>query len=210
MKKPSAATDVHALTAQTYAALGKTYLDAVRDHTPKKLLDFLALLPKGAEVLDVGTAGGRDAKLFAKAGMKVTGIDIIDTFLEQARKAIPQGSFLKMDMRTLDFPEATFDGIYVNASLLHLEKEEVPTVLMQMHRVLKPNGKLWVRVKLGTGSAIVKEKLSGGLGRFYSFYSEAELKALLSQSGFTIRAIYITEDTHGRSDVRWISIIADR
>src|SRR3989344_9467567 len=91
--------DVHSRTAGTYSRLGEPYLEAISTGSPPELSDFIKLLPAHADVLDLGTAGGRDAKIFADAGMNVVGVDTVETFLNKARKDVPNATFIKMDMR---------------------------------------------------------------------------------------------------------------
>jgi predicted SAM-dependent methyltransferase len=47
---------------------------------------------------------------------------------------------LKMDIRKLDFPNATFDGVELHHVLEHLERSDAPIALHEILRVLKPGG----------------------------------------------------------------------
>jgi ubiquinone/menaquinone biosynthesis C-methylase UbiE len=95
-------------------------------------------------VLDIGTGTGEIALLLAKAGHNVTGIDLADNMLSQARsKAASRGlkaEFMRGDAEHLLFANETFDAV-VNRHLLwtlpHAEQ-----ALKEWHRVLTPGGKL--------------------------------------------------------------------
>lgn len=124
-----------------------------------KVFDFIKTLPKGGRILDVGCSAGRDSKRFAQNGFEIIGIDLVDVFLQEARKNVPEAKFLKMDLRRLNFSENYFDAIWAMAVLLYIEKKDLPETLNGFYNVLKPRGKLFITVKRGSGS---KFNLSSG------------------------------------------------
>ena len=199
-------------TTQTYAKLGEKYLSDIKDSTPSELYDFIGLFQKGDSVLDVGTAGSRDAKIMSDAGLVVTGIDVVDEFLESARKNNPTATFIHMDLLDLDFPNEEFDGVWANAVLLHLKRDDVPHALSNLYRVLKVGGKLHVRLKEGSGEKVVKEALSQGEERFFTFFSRSEVEHSLEDAGFKIiRSMELPDNVgEGRKEVTWISVWGEK
>lgn len=71
------------------------------------LIDRLELIPN-SEVLDMACGRGRHARLFANAGMRVTGIDLSDACIEEARSIAEQVGFYVHDMRE-PFARERFD-----------------------------------------------------------------------------------------------------
>ncbi len=197
-------------TTETYTVLGNKYLKDISNATPPELIDFIKLFPKGSKILEVGTAGGRDAKIFTDAGMDVTGIDIVDDFLSKAKKDVPSANFIQMDVRDMNFLDNSFEGIYANAVLLHLEKKEVPPVLDKFYILLKPKGKLHIRLKEGEGEKEIVEKLSQNHSRFFSFFGKEEIEELLEKSGFKIIRSEEMPDTLDREGLKWISIWGEK
>src|SRR6185369_4855224 len=70
----------------------------------------------GAHVLDVPCGNGRLSLELAERGYRVTGVDISEEFIEEARSAsntdgTPVPQFLLGDMRRIE-GEATFDGAF--------------------------------------------------------------------------------------------------
>lgn len=110
-----------------------------------RLGDSLAL-NKSAEVLDAGCGMGAVSRTIAKKyEYAVTGIDILDFNLTEARKKAQQAPTLqlqykKMDYHALDFADQTFDGAYTMETFVHAHDPE--KVLQELHRVLKPGGRL--------------------------------------------------------------------
>lgn len=149
---------------------------------------FVQLLPKRARVLDVGCGPGWEARRFARAGFRVTGIDISPKLIALAKRRVPRGRFIVGDMRSLPFAAGVFDGICAKASLLHLQRREVSRVLESFHRVLTRGGLLLIAVKEGRGSKMIVESEYGfRFQRPFTYFGHGELTRLLERSGFRIR-----------------------
>lgn len=207
MKKTS---DKYAETKKVYEQIGDKYVQGVAASYPKELPEFITLLTKSCKVLEVGTAGGRDAKVFINAGMNVTGTDVVESFLEQARELVPEGKFLNMDMRKLNFDDEQFDAIWANAVLLHAERADVPKIIENFYRMLKKDGKVHIRVKQGHGEGYRAEKLSSGNERFFTYYTKEEVEKLLKNTGLKIIRSEIMNDERGREDTKWVSVWGEK
>lgn len=115
----------------------------------REILRALALLP-GERVIDVGSGPGLLASEMATAvgaGGRVCGIDVSDSMLAiaQARTA-PAGS-AAMEFRDggaggIPYPDASFD-VAVSTQVLEYV-EDVPGALAEIHRVLRPGGRVLV------------------------------------------------------------------
>lgn len=141
----------------------------------KSLAAFLAQLPKGAAVLDLGCGTGRDTRALIEAGMAVTAVDGAPEMAREAEKR------LGMPVRVQLFEDlediGAFDGIWANASLLHVPRAGLPDVFRRVYRALKPNGLLYASFK--SGGAAGRDKL----GRYYNYLNADELTALLHEAG---------------------------
>lgn len=95
-------------------------------------------------VLDYGCGLGSYSYYLAKQGAIVTGIDISDVSIEQAKKTALREkvsenvSFLVMNAEELKFDDECFDMVCGGAILHHLNLNKA---LREITRVLKPNGK---------------------------------------------------------------------
>ena len=141
----------------------------------KSLHTFLSRLPPGAAVLDLGCGTGRDTRALIDAGLAVTAIDGSPEMGREAERRIGQ------PVRVLLFEElddvAAYDGIWANASLLHVPRPGLPMVLERVYRALKPNGLLFASFK--TGDAGGRDTL----GRYYNYLSIDEVTAHLRAAG---------------------------
>jgi ubiquinone/menaquinone biosynthesis C-methylase UbiE len=193
-------------TAQ-YAQKSSTVLN-------KESIDrFLALLPHNPSILDAGCGAGRDSQEFFKKGARITGIDISEGLLKEARKVNPSIEFIYGDLTAIPFKNEIFDGVWSEASLVHLEKlEDVQKALNECYRVLKPEGALHLYVKKQMGSnetEVIKDSLSNH-ERFFRYYTEKGLEEILTQIGFSILEIKQSDDRHGRKEVQWLTFIAKK
>ena len=195
-------------TIGVYDRLGIKYLSSIESVAPDEIRLFVKELPKNSSVLDVGCAGGRDSKFFSDSGLRVTGIDLCKRFLDEAKKRVPDGLFLKKDLLLLNFKKESFDGIWASAVLLHVEKRDLLKVLNDLNNLLKSNGVIFIGVKQGVGERSVIDKLSDGQSRYFSFYSKKEIENCVQDSGFSIIYSKIRDDDTGRNYVKWIRIIA--
>jgi ubiquinone/menaquinone biosynthesis C-methylase UbiE len=87
--------------------------------------------------LDIGCGPGKDAKHFTEQGYDVTGLDLSEGLLKIAKEYCPEATFVQGDIRKLPFPDKSFDGVFACASILHMEKSQLPIVLKETKRVLK-------------------------------------------------------------------------
>lgn len=144
-------------------------------------------LVKGKKVLDVGCGTGHEALYFAKDKFQYLGIDASPAMIKIARKLVPSLKFRVMDMTKLKLPKESFDGFWACASLLHIPRKKVLSVLKSLKKVLKPGGAGFISVKYKPRP---KESLQvdsyPGLKRFFSYYNEASFKKLIKESGLKI------------------------
>lgn len=168
------------LTKAYYERFAQKYADEhpLGDFWLEKFQRFQSLLPKG-KILEIGCGHGRDARLFVNAGYDYVGIDFSSAMIEQAKKHVPTGTFMQMDMYALKFPSESFDGFWAIASLLHIPREDMHGVLKEIHRVIKPGGVGFIVIKEGIGEKIIDE-------RFFAFYQQEEFAHTLEDAGFEV------------------------
>lgn len=104
----------------------------------------LGRLP-GGRILDVATGQGGFVHALVELVPgydEIVGIDTKDRAVEAAQKAFEQPNirFVQMDAAQMDFDDAHFDAVCIANSLHHMA--DLPAVLSEMQRVLKPGGHL--------------------------------------------------------------------
>lgn len=100
-------------------------------------------------LLDVGCGTGDDARELAAMlgqGGRVVGTDLSEVMVEEARRR-SAGSDLPVefqvaDVRQLDFPDASFDGVRAKLVLMHCAG--IDTAAAELIRVVRPGGRITV------------------------------------------------------------------
>jgi SAM-dependent methyltransferase len=109
-------------------------------------LDFLSRLPlqPGLRVLDVATGAGQIAIPAARAGAKVTGIDIASNLIERARARAGaenlDAHFDEGDAEMLPYPDSSFDLVVSLIGAMFAPRPEL--VAAELKRVTRPGGKI--------------------------------------------------------------------
>lgn len=109
----------------------------------QSMIDWLQL-PQGAQVLDIGCGMGRHALALSNFGYTVTGIDLSDILLEEARRHDETGTvkWVQGDMRELPFEAGSFDAtvnLFTSFGYFSIEEDNV-NVLRNIRKVLRKGG----------------------------------------------------------------------
>jgi ubiquinone/menaquinone biosynthesis C-methylase UbiE len=172
-------------TINTYNELAKEYDEETADfwdRFPRTFLDKFIELARG-NVLDVGSGPGRDGLILQNHGLAVTCLDASEKMIALSREK--ELISVLGDFARLPFPDESFDNIWAYTSLLHVPKSEIEKTLLEIKRVLKPNG--YFALGLIEGDTELYLESSGvNQPRWFSFYRKEEIKKLLSTTGFKI------------------------
>lgn len=192
-----------------FEAYGRNFHDKVAEN-------FARSLP-GQRVLDLGCGPGHYVKHFSSLGLKATGLDYSNEMIQFARSLDTISTFQVGDMRNVGdiFPSNSFDGVWANASLLHIPLEDVGIVLDGVAKVLVNGGKFLIRTKRGTTSMQeVEENLYGKqIVREYTYWQEEDLIRKLEEHGFAVtKSVDEHEDVtveKSRRSIDWLQIHAE-
>lgn len=134
-------------------------------------------------LLEIGCGTGQDSLYFMEKGMDVKAIDLskghIDYCLSKGIDAEV------MDLYNMRFEDNAFDSVYTMNCLLHVPIKNLPEVLNEIRRVIKPGGMMFAGNYGGNHEGHKKFK-DQKYGRFFSFKSYEEYSNLLTGAGFEI------------------------
>ena len=176
---------------------------------------FSSFIKKGGSILDIGCAGGLKSKYLVDRGFKVLGIDFSENLIEIAKREVPEAKFLVMDVNNIDALEETFDGIFMQAVLLHIPKKDAGVIIKKAVGKLNTGGYLYVAVK---------EKIEGGVDeeiktdddygytykRFFSYFSAEELKEYFRNAGLEIVYENVMHPSRTARKSNWMQIIGKK
>ena len=135
---------------------------------------FLAEIPAGGHILDLGCGSGRDSLYFLQQGYLVTAVDGSEKLCRIAQEYTGQPVLCRDFFDITD--EDEYDGIWACASLLHVEKERLPELLKKLSAALKPEGVLYVSFKEGEFSGIRSD-------RHFTDLTEESMREIFAGSG---------------------------
>ena len=168
-------------TIAWYDAAAEKYDQLTRTGEPGvNLRAFMALLPAGAEVLDLGCGAAKASVHMRAAGFRPDPVDASQGLIDLANKAHDIGARY-MTFDDLD-AVAAYDGVWANFSLLHAPHADLPRHLRAIATALRPGGIFHIGMKTGTG-----EKRDS-LDRNYTYVGVTELDQLLQDAGFEVLA----------------------
>lgn len=126
-----------------------------------QLLAFMALLPAGGSVLDLGCGPAFASAHMRNAGFKPDPVDASQGMITAANDLHDIGA------RMLTFDEidmvAAYDGVWANFSLLHADRADLPRYLRALAAALRPNGVFHIGLKVGEGAE--RDRID----RFYTY-----------------------------------------
>ena len=160
---------------------------------------FLAELPEGAGILDVGCGSGRDTLAFKNKGYQVDAIDYSEELVKKATRLTGIPIKLKSFYEVDDYE--AYDGIWACASLLHCERSRLAEVLKKMVQALKPNGVIYMSFKYGDSDRDQD-------GRQFTDLDENQAEALLEQFD-NVQHIqqWVTLDQRPDRQEKWLNLL---
>jgi ubiquinone/menaquinone biosynthesis C-methylase UbiE len=172
-------------TRDTYDEVARDY--AARSAIPWPELDaqlsaFLVRMPERPRVLDAGCGPGRDTLLLRGRGARVVGLDLSFGMLRSQSLA----RAVQADMRTVPVRDATVDGVWCQAALLHVPRADVPAVLGEFARVTRPSGALHLAVSEGDGEGWESGHYGSDEPRWFVHHRLEPLRELLTGAGWSV------------------------
>jgi SAM-dependent methyltransferase len=199
------AGDANARTISAYDQYAQRYIDqTTREVTgaAKEWLDrAVAGVQRGARILELGSASGRDAAYLRDLGYQVRCTDATPAFVAALRARGIAAS--QLNAITDDLP-GDLDVVLADAVLLHFTRREFTAVTAKVRRALRPGGRFAFTVKLGDGEDWSSARL--GAPRFFCYWREPRVRVVLSAAGFPGADIRKARGRAGDKD--WLHVVA--
>jgi SAM-dependent methyltransferase len=186
-----------------YAAEAETYAAHDADRRYHALEAFMAALPAGAAVLELGCGAGRDSALMLARGFDVTPTDGAPAMAREAERRLgrPVKVLLFADLDDED----RYDGVWASASLLHAPRAGLPGIIGLIHAALRPGGRFFASYKSGAGEG------RDGFGRYYNYPSVDELRAIYAVAPWvTVQIEALKGGGYDGRPTDWLHVTAAR
>jgi SAM-dependent methyltransferase len=149
-----------------------------------------------APVADVGSGPGYVTARLNALGVQAFGIDLSPHMVALAREAHPRLRFQVGSMTSLDVPDETLGGIIALYSTIHIPDAELPGVLAEFHRALRPGGQVLLAFQASEGEHIhMTERYGQDIALDYYFRTPAQIATFLTEAGLTLAAQARVEPT---------------
>ncbi len=194
---------VSALTVGHYDRHADRFWEGTRDHDVSQniaaLLRHIAAAPP-CTILDLGCGPGRDLAAFTGFGHTAIGLEASPRLAQMAR-AYSRCEVWEQDFLALDLPPDHFDGIFANAALFHVPRQELPRVLRELSATLKPGGVLFSSNPRGQN----EEGWSGG--RYGSYHDLETWRRYVSAAGLVELEHYYRPPGLPRAQQPWLATV---
>ncbi|ROO74483.1 methyltransferase family protein [Vibrio crassostreae] len=130
------------------------------------------LFVKSGRVLDAGCGVGRDTRYFIGQGYKVRSFDLSEKMCE-ITNSYPFAFCEQLSFLSLNFCEE-FDGIWANASLLHIKKSHLGLALKNLTKSLRVGGFMYTSFKK-------RENFSNDDEREFVFHEKSEILQVIAE-----------------------------
>lgn len=167
-------------TLAHYEARAEDFWRGTQDHDVSQNIAELLRHMEGTPpfaILDFGCGPGRDLKAFRDLGHVAVGLEGAPSFAAMAREH-SGCEVLEQDFLALGLPPARFDGVFANAALFHVPRQELPRVLTELRAALKPRGVLFSSNPRGDNEE------GWNRGRYGAYHDLAAWRRFLTAAGF--------------------------
>ena len=160
----------------------------------------------GGPILEPMCGSGRLLVSLARAGYRLTGVDVSARQVELARRNVPAGEFSTGDILALDYPAGTFGAVTAFYTFDHLPRERLPEMFRLVHGWLAESGLLLCCVEVEDTPGMVADWL--GAPMYFSSYEPDISRRLLSEAGFDILRDEIEAQAEGDHEVSYLWLLA--
>ena len=176
--------------AHAYASIAGDYdrtfgddLD-VNEFDSRVVDTLIAAVAPGATVLDVGCGPAQVSRRVRQAGRIPVAVDLTPEMLLIARSGALQ-ALICADLRQLPIATAAADAVVCWYSLHNLPREAIAGALDELHRTLRPGGRILVGTHEGEGADVHTSERDGHPEHVVvTYYAEPELHDLMGRAGF--------------------------
>ncbi len=173
-----------------YDKIAKEYAEAFSGEHEKKPKDreilrrFSQEIGHRKPVWDFGCGPGQTADYLKNLGLEISGLDLSEGILEQARSIHPEIHFQKGNILALEFATDSIAGVVAFYAVAHFTKEQVGLAFREVFRVLQPGGVFLLTYHVGEETIHLDEFLGQKIDIDFRFFPTDFIASGLKNSGF--------------------------
>ena len=142
-----------------------------------------------AAVLDAGCGAGRMITHLEELAptLSIVGVDLAGAMVDLARARHPSRRIEQGDLAALPFSDPQFAGVLGWYSIIHTPLAEIPEILAEFRRVLRPEGSLLLAFHAGDGERIVHGAYGHDVDLTVQLHDVHRMGEALTDGGFTVQ-----------------------
>jgi len=196
--------DWHERTVDTYDRSAQQlaeYFKGIGSRTDdiERGLELAGVDPITARVIEIGCGDGRDAQEIAQRAGWYEGFDPSEKLLDLAREKVPEGSFVKADALSYEYPQ-NIDVAFAFASLLHVNEHDLSAVFQRLGQSLRFGGIVYLSLKEREAYEEEVQKDQYGERKFYYY----NVPLVQSIAGTSFESVF--EDHQQRGATGWLTL----
>jgi len=135
-------------------------------------------------VWDFGCGPGQTTQCLTNLGIDISGLDLSERILEQARTNHPKIHFQKGNILELEFEDDSIAGAVAFYTIVHFSEEQVRRACHEVLRVLQPGGIFLLTYHIGEKTIHVEDFLGKKVDIDFMFFTADFIFRCLKNSGF--------------------------
>jgi cyclopropane fatty-acyl-phospholipid synthase-like methyltransferase len=200
------------LIARGYDRVAEEYAALESEAAPwprlARLRAFIADLPDGSRLLDVGCGNGIPATREIASRHGVIGVDISPAQIALARSNVPNATFHCADVREIEFPAGLFDAIVALYLIDNVPREDYAALFRRLAGWLRPGGRILLSAEPGDDPGRIYEWL--GVPMFINTLPAEEVAALLSEASLRVEQMESESQLEGGREIEFVWFVAER
>ena len=176
--------------AQQYDAIAGEYAKAFTGEHEKKPKDreilrrFAKEMGNRKPIWDFGCGPGQTTKYLTDLGVEISGLDLSEEILTQARRIHPEIHFQKGNMLELEFADDCIAAVVAFYAIVHFTEQQVQTAFAEVFRVLQPGGLFLLTYHVGEKTIHIDEFLGRKIDIEFMFFTRDFITGCLRERGF--------------------------
>ncbi len=173
-----------------YDTVAKEYAETFSNEHEKKPKDqeilkrFSHEIGDRRPVWDFGCGPGQTTKYLKNLGIEISGLDLSEKILEQARTIHLGINFRKGNILELEFDGDSIGGVVAFYAMVHFTEEQVEIAFREVFRVLQQSGLFLFTYHIGEEAIHIEEFLGKKVDIDFMFYTTDFISSCLKDSGF--------------------------
>ena len=173
-----------------YDAVAKEYAETFSGEHEKKPKDreilhrFSQEIGDRRPVWDFGCGPGQTTKYLKDLGIEISGLDLSEKILQQARTIHPEIHFQKGNILEPEFENGSIAGIVAFYAIVHFTENQVGTAFREVFRVLQPGGIFLFTYHIGEETVHLDEFLGKKVDIDFMFFTTGFISRCLKKCGF--------------------------